>query len=114
MLMRPAVRRGAEIGGNVTPSESGRNGLGALRGVRRLARSGACGRSRRGFATGTRNRPFKRVGHSAELPFKARCRQVLPAQPFIQTDVQHVLFEGRGVAADPDQYSPLGSSPTIV
>jgi hypothetical protein len=46
--------------------------------------------------------------HSAELPFKTRNRQVLPAQPLVQTDVQHVLFEGRGVAADPDQYSPLG------
>jgi hypothetical protein len=48
------------------------------------------------------------VGHSAEQPFKARNRQVLPAQPLIQAHVQHVLFEGCGISTDPDQYPFLG------
>ena len=80
--------------------------MGLRRFAARLLRTGPCGNISRRFPSGTR--PFKGMGHSAQLPFKSRNRQVLPAHPLIQIDVQHVLFEGCGVAADPDQYSPLG------
>jgi hypothetical protein len=46
MLMRPAVRRGAEIGGNVTPSASGRNGGRAMSAIVMRGQSRPKGRRR--------------------------------------------------------------------
>jgi len=39
---------------------------------------------------------------------KLRYRQVLTGQPSTEVDIQHVLFESRGVSADADQQPPPG------
>jgi hypothetical protein len=52
------------------------------------------------FAPG---RPFNWLRHSAQLSLKLRYRQILAGQPSIEADVQHVLVERRGIAADSDQ-----------
>ena len=61
-----------------------------------------------GLAFPAPRRPFKWLGHAAELTLQPRYRQILAGQPSIKTYIQHVLFERGGVAADPDQQPLLG------